>query len=113
MPWYARLFAALVVGYAFSPIDLIPDAILILGYLDDLFLVPLGIALAIKLIPPSVLAEHRAQARKVVAEGKPVNRTAAVVVVVVWVSLAILATYLVARLSDFLGSSSGRASLVC
>ncbi len=96
VPWYARLFAALVVGYAFNPIDLIPDPISVLGYLDDLLLVPLRIALAIKLIPPSVLAEHRAQAQKVAAEGKPINRTAAAVVAILWVSLAVLAVYLVA-----------------
>ena len=96
VPWHARLFAALVVGYAFSPIDLIPDPIPVLGYLDDLLLAPLGIALAIKLIPPGVLAEHRAQAQKVAAEGKLINRTAAVVVVILWVSLAVLAVYLVA-----------------
>lgn len=52
VPWYARVFAALVVGYAFSPIDLIPDPIPILGYLDDLILVPLGIALAVRMYPP-------------------------------------------------------------
>ena len=93
-----RLFAALVVGYAFSPIDLIPDPIPALAYLDDLVLIPLGIALAIKLIPPDVLAEHRVQARKGAAKGRPVNRPAAVVVVVVWVSLAVLAIYLVVRM---------------
>ncbi|HKZ26964.1 MAG TPA: YkvA family protein [Rubrobacteraceae bacterium] len=98
VPWYTRLFAALVVGYAFSPIDLIPDPIPILGYLDDLVLVPLGIALAIKMIPPGILTEHRERAQAVMAAGKPVNWIAAAVVVVVWISLAALAVYLVARL---------------
>jgi uncharacterized membrane protein YkvA (DUF1232 family) len=98
VPWHARFFAACVVGYAFSPIDLIPDPIPILGYLDDLILVPLGIAFAIKLIPRGVFAEHRKRARAVAAEGKPVNRVAAAVVVVVWISLAALAIYLVAQL---------------
>ena len=98
VPWYTRLFAALVVGYAFSPIDLIPDPIPILGYLDDLVLVPLGIALAIKMIPPGILAEHRERAQAVMAAGKPVNWIAAAVVVVVWISLAALAVYLAARL---------------
>ena len=97
VPWYARIFAACVVGYAFSPIDLIPDPIPILGYLDDLVLIPIGIALAIKMIPPSILAEHRAQARAFAAKGKPVNRAAAAVVVVVWFSMAALAFYLVAQ----------------
>ena len=63
VPWYARVFAAVVVGYAFSPIDLIPDPVPVLGYLDDLILVPLGVALAIKMIPPPVLAECRKKAR--------------------------------------------------
>ena len=57
VPWYARIFAVCVVGYAFSPIDLIPDPIPILGYLDDLILVALGIAIALKMIPKEVMAE--------------------------------------------------------
>ena len=60
VPWYARLVAACVVGYAFSPIDLIPDFVPVLGYLDDLIIVPLGIALALKMIPADVMAECRA-----------------------------------------------------
>jgi uncharacterized membrane protein YkvA (DUF1232 family) len=58
-PWYAKVFAALIVGYALSPIDFIPDFIPVLGYLDDVILLPLGIALAIKLIPPVVLNDCR------------------------------------------------------
>jgi uncharacterized membrane protein YkvA (DUF1232 family) len=96
VPWYARVFAVCVVGYAFSPIDLIPDPIPVLGHLDDLVLIPLGIALAIRMIPSEVLAECREKARTIAAEGKPVNRVAAVVVVAVWVSLAMLAIWLVA-----------------
>lgn len=96
-PWYARLFAACVVGYAFSPIDLIPDPIPILGYLDDLVLVPLGIALAIKMIPPPVLAECRDEARAAMREGKPTNRVAAVVIVAIWLLLAALAIVVLAR----------------
>jgi uncharacterized membrane protein YkvA (DUF1232 family) len=95
VPWYARAFAALVVGYAFSPIDLIPDAIPILGYLDDLLIVPLGIALTIRMIPPPVLAECREEARN--AEDRPVNRVAAVVVVTIWIALAASAVWLVAQ----------------
>ncbi len=78
VPWYARVFAACVVGYAFSPIDLIPDPIPILGYLDDLILVPIGITLARRMIPPGVMAECREQARAALAEGKPTNWIAAV-----------------------------------
>ena len=95
VPWHARLFVALVVGYAFSPIDLIPDPIPVLGYLDDLILVPLGIALAVRMVPADVLAECREKASEISA--KPVNRTAAAVVVAVWLAVAALAVYLVAR----------------
>ena len=94
VPWYARAFAAVVVGYAFSPIDLIPDPIPVLGYLDDLILIPLGVALAIRMIPPRVLAECREEARN--AKGRPVSKVAAVVVVVGWLSLAASAVWLVA-----------------
>ena len=93
--WYARVFAAVVVGYAFSPIDLIPDVVPILGYLDDLIVVPLGVALAIKMIPPHVLAECREKARE--AKDRPVNKVAAAVIVILWIALALLAVRLVAR----------------
>ena len=95
--WPARLFAACVVAYAFSPIDLIPDPIPVLGYLDDLVLLPLGVALAIRLIPPAVLAECREEAARVMAAGKPVNRVAAAAIVAVWLALAGLAVALIAR----------------
>jgi uncharacterized membrane protein YkvA (DUF1232 family) len=95
VPWYARVFAALVVGYAFSPIDLIPDVIPVLGYLDDLLVVPLGIALAIRMIPSPVLAECREEARN--AKDRPVNKVAAMVVVAIWIALAVSAVWLVAR----------------
>lgn len=91
-PWYAKLFVAGVVAYAVSPIDLIPDFVPVLGYLDDLILIPLGIAVAVKLIPPGVLAECRARARDAAANEKPVSRTAAVVVVGIWVIVAALCT---------------------
>jgi len=97
-PWYARVFAAVVVGYAFSPIDLIPDPIPILGYLDDLVLIPLGIYLAVKMIPPLVMEESRVKAREVVAQGKPVNKVAAAIIVLIWIGLAALAGVIVYRL---------------
>jgi uncharacterized membrane protein YkvA (DUF1232 family) len=95
VPWYARVFAAVVVGYAFSPIDLIPDPIPVLGYLDDLVIIPLGVALAIRMIPPQILAECREEARGV--KDRPVGKVAAVVVVTVWIALAALGVWLVAR----------------
>ena len=97
VPLYARIFAACVVGYAFSPIDLIPDPIPVLGYLDDLVLIPLGVALAIRMIPDPVLSDCRAKAREAADEKRPTNRGAAAVIVVVWLLLAVLAILLVRR----------------
>src|SRR5262245_36483101 len=97
VPWYARLLAICVVAYAFSPIDLIPDPIPVLGYLDDLILVPLGIALAIRLIPPPVLAECRMQAQAALAQGKPTNWVAAGVIIAIWLLLAALTVALLLR----------------
>lgn len=89
-PWYAKLMVAAIVAYALSPIDLIPDFVPILGYLDDLVLIPLGVTLAIKMIPPTVMSECRAQAREVMANGKPVSRVAGVVIVLIWLTLVVL-----------------------
>ena len=89
-PWYAKLLVAGIVAYAFSPIDLIPDFVPVLGYLDDLILIPIGIALAIKLIPHSVLAECRARAQETMQNGKPVSRVAGTVIVAIWLVLAAL-----------------------
>lgn len=96
VPWYARVFAGFVVAYAFSPIDLIPDVIPILGYLDDLILVPLGIILVLKMIPPDVLAECREKAEVVISQGKPTSKIAAVVIVGIWLLLGVLAVVWVA-----------------
>jgi uncharacterized membrane protein YkvA (DUF1232 family) len=90
VPWYARVFAGFVVAYAFSPIDLIPDVIPIIGYLDDLVLVPLGIILVLKMIPPAVLAECRDKAEAAMNQGKPTSRIAAIVIVAIWLLLGIL-----------------------
>lgn len=89
-PWYAKLLIAGIVAYAFSPIDLIPDFVPILGYLDDLVLLPLGIALALKLVPGPVLAECRTRAKEVFRNGKPVSRVAAAVIVVIWITAVAL-----------------------
>lgn len=98
VPLFARIFAAGVVAYAFSPIDLIPDFIPVLGYLDDLILVPLGITLALKMIPSPVMNECRIRAREIMAQGKPVNRAAAAVIIAIWLLLAGLSVFLLARL---------------
>jgi uncharacterized membrane protein YkvA (DUF1232 family) len=99
VPWYAKLFAALVVGYAFSPIDLIPDPIPILGYLDDLILIPIGVAFAVRMIPEDVLSESRQEAREMVKRGeRPVSRAAAVVIVVLWLTLGMLGVLIMVRM---------------
>jgi uncharacterized membrane protein YkvA (DUF1232 family) len=98
VPLYARIFAACVVGYAFSPIDLIPDFIPVIGYLDDLVIVPLGIWLALRMIPPNVMAECRERAHDVMGQGKPVNRAAAAIIIGVWLLLAALAIVVVIRI---------------
>ena len=89
-PWYAKFLVAVIVVYAFSPIDLIPDFVPVLGYLDDLILIPMGIALAIKLVPHSVLAECRTRAQEIIQNGKPVSRVAGAVIVVIWLVLGVL-----------------------
>jgi uncharacterized membrane protein YkvA (DUF1232 family) len=82
VPWYAKALAIFVAGYALSPIDLIPDFIPVLGYVDDLIIVPLGIWVVISLIPTEVLAEYRAVAS---AAERPVSKAAAVAIVVSWI----------------------------
>jgi uncharacterized membrane protein YkvA (DUF1232 family) len=89
-PWAARLLVMVVAAYALSPIDLIPDFVPVLGYLDDLILVPLGIALAIRLVPPTVLAECRAQAQAQMQNDKPPSPTAAVAIMAIWIAAAAL-----------------------
>ncbi len=97
VPYLTRIIAVCAVGYAFSPIDLIPDPIPIIGYLDDLILVPLGIALVLKMIPKDVMDEYREKAKATMLQKKPVNWVAAAVIVGIWVGLAILAVGLVSK----------------
>lgn len=85
-PWYAKVLAVGVVAYAFSPIDLIPDFIPVLGVLDDLILVPLGIVLVLKLIPEPVIADCRERADALRQDGKPKNWVAAAVIVLLWLA---------------------------
>ena len=90
-PWYAKGLGACVIGYALSPIDLIPDPIPILGYLDDLILLPLGIAAVRKMIPKEVLAECRLKAQETSFQRKHKNWIAAAVIIVLWIIAAIWA----------------------
>lgn len=92
-PWYAKVFAGVVVAYALSPIDLIPDFIPVLGYLDDLILVPFGLALAVKMIPDSVMADCRTKAQT--ESERPTNRKAAAVIIAIWLAAAALLIWLV------------------
>jgi uncharacterized membrane protein YkvA (DUF1232 family) len=95
VPWYARLFVGVVVAYALSPIDLIPDFVPVLGYLDDLILVPLGIALALRMVPSQVLDECRARAQ--LDASRPTSRVAMLAIVGIWLASAALVTWLVMR----------------
>jgi uncharacterized membrane protein YkvA (DUF1232 family) len=93
-PWYAKVFAALVIGYVFSPIDPIPDFIPGVGLLDEMVVVPIGILIAAKMIPRDILEECREKAREVAEGEKPVSRVAAVVVVAIWLVCGALAVLL-------------------
>jgi uncharacterized membrane protein YkvA (DUF1232 family) len=97
VPWHSKLFIACVAGYAFSPIDLIPDFIAVIGYLDDLVLVPLGIAMAIKMIPPTVLTECREKAQSAMSQKKPTNWVAVSVIIAIWVLFALLVVLLATK----------------
>ena len=90
VPWYAKALAAGVVAYAASPIDLIPDFIPVIGYLDDLIIVPLGIMIALKTVPGHVLEECRAKAEAANAQGKLRNWYSAFIIIVIWFFVAIL-----------------------
>lgn len=91
-PWPVRLLALMIAAYAFSPIDLIPDFIPVLGYLDDLILLPLGILLVIRLTPEAVIADSRVKAQE--AAERPVSPVAAVVIVMIWLLSAAGLLYL-------------------
>jgi uncharacterized membrane protein YkvA (DUF1232 family) len=93
VPWYARVLAVAVVAYAFSPIDLIPDPIPVLGYLDDLILIPLGIALVIRLIPAEVMQDCREKAALTMKAGEPKNWVAGGIIILIWVSLFVFTFY--------------------
>ena len=86
VPWHAKAVAGAVAAYALSPIDLIPDFIPVLGYLDDLLIVPAGIWLAAKLVPAALLAEHRAEAA--LRQGRPTSYVAATAILLIWAVLA-------------------------
>jgi uncharacterized membrane protein YkvA (DUF1232 family) len=97
-PWYAKVIAAGVVGYALSPFDLIPDFIPVLGYLDDLIIVPAGVALVLRLVPPVVLADCRVRAAYQAT--RPVSRIGAAFIIAVWLAVFIWAVLFIRGLVD-------------
>jgi uncharacterized membrane protein YkvA (DUF1232 family) len=98
VPWYAKLAAGCVAAYALSPIDLIPDFIPVLGYLDDLIIVPIGILLVVALIPPGIMAEHRATAAAM--REKPRSMSGAITIIALWTALTVVAAWLALRLLE-------------
>ena len=99
VPWYAKVLAMAVAGYALSPIDLIPDFIPVLGYLDDALIVPLGVILVVRLIPPEIMAEHRQLAA--LAQERPTGRVAVIAIVAIWVVAVGLAGWLAYHYFNF------------
>jgi uncharacterized membrane protein YkvA (DUF1232 family) len=95
VPWHTKLLALCVAAYAFSPIDLIPDFIPVIGLLDDAVIVPLGILLVIKMVPAEVMAEHRASA--LAARNRPISKAAGAAVIAVWVLAAAASAWLTMR----------------
>lgn len=93
--WYAKAFAVAIAVYALSPIDLIPDFIPVIGLLDEAILLPLAMIVAVRLIPADLMAEHRATAARAI--DRPVSKTGAVLVMLVWLVLAVLMGALVYR----------------
>ena len=98
VPWYAKILIAFVVVHTLSPIDLIPDFIPILGYLDDLVIAPLGVALALKMIPQEVMVQCREEAQETVGQDKPTNWVAAAVIIAIWILIAALVVALLLRI---------------
>lgn len=95
VPWYAKCVAICVVAYAFSPIDLIPDFIPILGYLDDLIIVPLGIIIALKLIPQTIIEEYRNKAEENGQKDKPRNWIVGTLFIAIWIFCFVWLTLMV------------------
>jgi len=88
LPWYAKAFLGLVLAHTFSPIDSIPDFIPVLGHLDDLIVTPLGIYLALRMVPPEVMVDARRRAEELMQQGRPVSRAGAIMVVAIWLVVA-------------------------
>ncbi|OZB98817.1 YkvA family protein [Paenibacillus sp. XY044] len=100
-PWYAKLFSMCVVAYAFSPIDLIPDFIPVIGYADDLILIPLGVLAAIKMMPEEVIEDSKKKADIRMKQGKPANWVAGGIIIILWTAvIAAVLIYLYTHLIE-------------
>ena len=97
VPWHAKTMAMVTAAYALSPIDLIPDFIPVLGYLDELIILPLFIYVTIRLIPPNIMVELRAQADQRLSENRPRSMTGAVVIILIWLFIAALVIWWLIR----------------
>jgi uncharacterized membrane protein YkvA (DUF1232 family) len=97
VPWYAKGFIGLIVAYAFSPIDLIPDFIPVLGYLDDLVVIPLGVFLALRMIPVQIMEECRAKAKEHLNEEKPQYKFMGVIIIGIWIIVILVGGMLLIR----------------
>ena len=97
-PWYAKALAAFVVAHTLSPIDTIPDFIPVLGYLDDLIITPLGLALAVRMIPPQVMQEARQKAAEKMQNGKIVSKAGILIVIGIWLVMLALVGWIIYRL---------------
>ena len=95
VPWYTRALAIAVAGYALSPIDLIPDFVPVLGYVDDAIVLPLGVLLMVRLIPREIMAEHRVAAARLV--DLPRSKTASVIIAVIWLSITVISAWFAYR----------------
>ena len=98
VPWYAKLVAAAVAAYAFSPVDLIPDFIPVLGCLDDIIIVPAGILLTIRLIPAGLMDEFRAEAARRI--DRPTSRAGAASIILLWLAALVLTGWILRRLQN-------------
>ena len=96
--WYTKVFTACVVAYAFSPIDLIPDFIPVLGYIDDIIIVPLGIMLALKMLPTSVIEDCTIKAEELIGNERPKNWVAGSIIIVVWLLIFMWSCFTIFKL---------------
>lgn len=92
VPWYTKTLALAVAGYALSPLDVIPDFIPVIGFVDDVILVPLGILAVIKLVPPEILREHREHAERAI--DLPKNRLGGIILLCIWLAVVGLSAWL-------------------